>query len=70
MALFGGADGLYYIKKFLKQAKSHLNVSGKIFMEFDPPQKGDIQRLAKEYNYRRCEFHRDQYNRWRWAVIY
>src|SRR3990167_10188004 len=42
-ALFGGADGLFYIRKFLK--------------------------TAKNYGYKTCEFHKDQYDKWRWASL-
>jgi len=69
VALFGGEDGLFYIKKFLGQAKNHLQSGGKIYMEFDPPQKRAIEGLAKNYGYARCDFYRDQHNRWRWVVF-
>jgi len=68
-ALFGGKNGLFYIRKFLKNARKHLNREGEIFMEFDSQQKKEIEKLIKKYKYSNCEFYKDQYNRWRWVVI-
>jgi len=68
-ALFGGEDGLFYIRKFLKGAKNHLNPGGTIFMEFSPEQKSEVAKLAKKYNFKTCEFFKDQYSRYRWVEI-
>lgn len=68
-ALFGGSDGLFFIKKFLKQAKKHLNKGGKIFMEFSPEQKSKIEKLLKQYKYSSWQFDKDQYNKWRFVTI-
>lgn len=68
-ALFGGTDGLFYINKFLKQAKNYLNASGTIFMEFDSAQKKQIEAIIKKYKYSKYEFKKDQFNRWRWVEI-
>jgi release factor glutamine methyltransferase len=68
MALFGGKDGLFYIRKFLKEAKNHLNPTGKVYMEFDSSQKGEIKKILDRFKYENYQFNRDQYNRWRWVV--
>lgn len=76
MALFGGKEGLLYVKKFLKQAKKHLNPGGQIWMEFDgstgspqaPPQKNKIAKLLKKFKYKNYEFYKDQFGKWRWII--
>ncbi len=69
IALFSGSDGLFVIKKFLKQAKKYLNPDGKIFMEFGSEQKKEIEKMIKKYKYLSYEFHKDQAGKWRWVVI-
>ncbi len=67
-ALFAGSDGLRYITKFLREAKQHLNENGRIYMEFDPPQKEAIERMLFKYKYKKWWFGKDQYDRERWVV--
>jgi release factor glutamine methyltransferase len=68
-ALFGGSDGLKYIDKILKGAKKKLNQYGRLYIEFDPPQKEKIESLIKKYKYSRWWFFKDQYDKFRWVVI-
>ncbi len=65
-ALFGGSDGLTYIRPFLVEAYKHLNKGGKIYMEFDPHEKDDIEKIAKLAGYKEINFHLDQFQRWRY----
>ena len=68
-ALFAGKDGLRYIKRFLKEARKHLLPGGKIYMEFDSPQKREIDKLLKKFGYLHWQFYKDQYGKWRFVVI-
>ena len=68
-ALFGGEDGLDYIRVFLKEAKKHLNEKGTIYLEFDVSQKNAVENLAKSLGYRNVSAKRDQYGKWRYAII-
>jgi len=68
-ALFGGEDGLLYIRKFLAEAKNFLNPGGRIFMEFDSIQKREIERMLKKFKYKSYKFNRDQYGKWRWLDL-
>ncbi|MDP4007451.1 MAG: HemK family protein methyltransferase [bacterium] len=68
-ALIAGKDGLLYIKKFLKDAKNHLKLKGKIYLEFDSPQKKGIEKLLKKFGYSSWQFHKDQYGKYRFTVI-
>lgn len=69
-ALFGGKDGMQYIKKFLAQAKKHLQNNGQIFMEFDSIQQKGIEKLLKKNKYKKWQFCKDQYGKYRWVVIH
>ena len=62
-------NGLFYIKTFLKQAKDYLRKGGIIYLEFDSPQKRLIKNLIEKYGYKKYNFYKDQYNKWRWVEI-
>jgi len=68
LALFGGQDGLFFVKKILKQVPKYLNENGQIWMEFDSWQKPAINQLLKKLQYKNWEFFKDQFGRWRWVV--
>ncbi len=70
VALFGGEDGMLFIRRFLAEAKNRLNPGGKIYMEFDTKQKPAIQKLLKKFSYKKFEFCKDQYERIRYVAIH
>ena len=69
IAIFGGEDGLLYIRKFLKDAKKYLNKGGKIYLEFDHLRKREIEKLLPQFGYKNFKFHKDQFKRWRYLVL-
>jgi release factor glutamine methyltransferase len=69
IALFAGKDGMYWIKKFLSQAKKYLKEDGKIFMEFDPKQKVEIEKILKKENFN-FKFKKDQFKKYRWLIAW
>src|SRR3989344_2025483 len=82
IALFGGQDGLLYIRKFLYQAQNFLRDHGKIYMEFDSIQKKEIEKIFIHQNflnknfgrqeklgYKSWKFYKDQYGKSRYLVV-
>ena len=68
-ALYAGEDGLKIVKKFLQEASKHLNAEGEIYLEFGYSQKRAITKLLKQNDYKKWQFHRDQFGKWRWVAI-
>jgi release factor glutamine methyltransferase len=69
ISFLAGKGGLRYIKKFLKNAKNYLRKGGKIFMEFDPFQKKEIEKILKREVYNNFKFLKDQFGKYRLLVI-
>ncbi|MDD2731121.1 MAG: HemK family protein methyltransferase [Candidatus Portnoybacteria bacterium] len=69
-ALFAGQDGLAIISRFLRALKNRLAPDGRVWLEFNSSQKNKIAALLKENRFENYEFHRDQFGRWRWAIIF
>lgn len=69
-ALFGGKDGFFYIRKFLKEAKSHLKKDARVYMEFDYFYKTDLEKLLKKFGYKNYKICKDQYKKERYLVIF
>lgn len=66
---FAEDGGLFYTKKLLDEARTHLAPRGEMFIEFDPHQKPHIKQYAEKTNWGKIEFRRDQYRRWRVVVV-
>jgi release factor glutamine methyltransferase len=66
---YGGRGGLKYIKKFLKEAKNHLRENGIIFMEIDPLQREEVEKILKNEGYKKFKFYKDQFKKIRWVKI-
>jgi len=69
-AYFSPQNGLYHIKTFLKQLKNHLKIGGRCYLEFGFGQKRIIAKLLKQFGFKKFCFYQDQYQRWRYVVIF
>lgn len=69
IALFGGKEGMFFIKQFLEEFRDYLKKGGLVFMEIGPEQKNKIQDLLKKQNNLNFEFWKDQFNKNRVVVI-
>ncbi len=68
-ALFGGSDGLFFIKAFLDKALKYLNDTGKIYMEFDTHQKDAIEKILIKNGFKEINFFQDQFKKWRYLLL-
>ncbi len=68
-ALLAGKGGLFFIRKFLKDAKNFLKNDGIIYLEIDPQQREEIKKILKKYNYSKFDFYKDQFKKYRWLKI-
>ncbi|MBI4193175.1 MAG: peptide chain release factor N(5)-glutamine methyltransferase [Candidatus Colwellbacteria bacterium] len=66
-ALFGGADGLALIRRFVRTVGEHLADAGEVWMEFHPRQARSIEKLLREAGFGRSVFSKDQYGRLRYV---
>lgn len=68
VALWGGKDGLQFIKKLLSEAQMRLASGGELWFEFDSWQKPSLEKLFKKSLFKKFEFHKDQFGKWRHAI--
>lgn len=68
IALYGGSDGMEYIKIFLNEAINYLKDDGVIYLEFDEEQKDWIEEIIKG-KYSKFEFLKDQFDKYRFVKI-
>ena len=69
IALDGKKEGMFFIDKFLKQAKNFLKPAGKIFMEFDFYQKKELEKALEKYGWQDYKIYKDQLGRERFVKI-
>ena len=65
-ALWGGEDGLRYIRRLLRNSGKYLAAGGFLYFEFSPEQKNEIEEIARSYNFE-LDFFKDKNNIFRWA---
>lgn len=69
IAWYGGKKGIFYINKFLSEVKKYLKKDGMAFLEFDPKQREDIEKILTKEKCFDFVFFVDQYNKKRFVKI-
>jgi len=70
VALFAGKQGLRYIKILIDQSKNFLKKEGRVFIEVDPFQKKEIEKILKiQKGYSSWDFLNDQFGRIRVLIL-
>ena len=64
-ALFAKDDGLFFIEQILKESPQYLKKGGFVHIEFDTPQKEEIEEILKKHPHFSAEFYKDQFDKWR-----
>ncbi len=67
-ALFAEDNGLFFIKKLVKESGEYLSPGGKMFIEFDSCQKEEIEKLLADTDWEN-EFWKDQFEKWRVVIL-
>lgn len=67
-ALYGGTGGLDLIHTIISEARQHLTECGELWIEHEPEQSTEIQRLAST-KHMAAHTHTDQYNRERYTTL-
>ena len=68
-SFLAGKRGLFYIRKFLKEAKRFLKERGTVYLEFDPLQKKEIEDILKKKGYKNFKFFKDQFKKYRFVKV-
>jgi release factor glutamine methyltransferase len=59
LALYAADAGLYFYKSIISQAKNHLTLKGKIFLEIGYNQGGDIKSMLIQYGFKNISVIKD-----------
>ncbi|MDD4358217.1 MAG: HemK family protein methyltransferase [Candidatus Pacebacteria bacterium] len=70
VALFSGENGMDAITKIINEGFNYLNINGLLVIEHDEDQKKEIEELILKNPYSKYEFHKDQFNKYRFVKIY
>jgi HemK-like putative methylase len=68
ISLFGGEKGLEVIATLIANAPAHLSSGGQLWIEHEPEQSTDIQRIGQEHGFA-VSTHQDQFGIERYSIL-
>ncbi|MDD3808525.1 MAG: methyltransferase [Candidatus Pacebacteria bacterium] len=69
-AIKAGKYGLDILEPFIAEIREYLNNNGIFVLEFHPNQVKKLKTILKEYGFNKFDFYKDQYNRYRYVIVY